>query len=158
MRSSLSKRTLGVLLVILLGAGGCRGESGPPADEILADDPADGIELQFGIQEATYSPGDTIRAVIRVVNRGSEARILEFSSSQRFDILLLDAAEESVHSWSADKSFAQAIEEETLEPGGDLEYEATIVAPDAPGGYSLRGVITATGADLESTLPIVVDG
>jgi hypothetical protein len=110
------------------------------------------------VQEATYSPGDTIRAVIRVVNRGGETRTLEFSSSQRIDIIVLDAAETPVHSWSADKSFAQAIEEETLEPGGELRYDATLVAPESPGGYSLRGMITATGAELESILPIVVDG
>lgn len=119
--------------------------------------PADGLELQFGVQAASYAPGDSIRALVRVVNRGAEPRTLNFPSSQRFDILVLDSAGVAIHSWSMDKSFAQAIEEETLAPGEELLYEGAVVAPPVPGNYQVRGVITASEASLESTLPVEVD-
>jgi hypothetical protein len=147
-----------LLSASLLGIAGCGEEAAPPAEETIASDPADGLELQFGVQKANYAPGDSIRAVVRVENRSDELRTLEFSSSQRFDIIVLDSAEVSIHSWSADKSFLQALEEEILEPGGELRYDGSVIAPAIPGGYLLKGVITTTGTSLESTLPIAVDG
>jgi len=147
-----------LLFGILVAVGGCRDEAGVPLDETPPPDAAEGLELQFGVQEATYAPGDTIRAIIRVANRTSEPRTLEFSSSQRFDVILLDSTEAPVHSWSADKSFAQGIGVETLEVGGELVYDVLMIAPDSAGGYTLKGAITATDVVLESSLPIVIDG
>ncbi len=124
--------------------------------EPLADDPGEGLEVQLGIDRPSYAPGEEVRALLRLVNRAAETLTLEFSSAQRYDLVLLTSDEEEVARWSADQMFAQVLGEERLEPGETLEFEELFAAPDAPGSYHLQGVISAREADLWARVPLQV--
>jgi hypothetical protein len=132
-----------------------RGADAP--DPLLPPEaPGEGLELQVGIERFVYAPGDTVRAVLNLVNRSDRERILTFPSTQRFDLAILDEAGETLGSWSATRSFAQVVEEERLAPGETLHYEASIAVPSAPGSYHLQGSLTAPDTPLPAVLPFRV--
>ena len=81
---------------------------------------------------------------------------LEFTSSQRFDVLVRDAAGRVVVQWSEDRMFEAALGSVGINPGEHLEYHAVISTRDLQPGQ--RYVVTAliTGRDdLKVELPLV---
>ncbi|MEX2295573.1 MAG: DUF6503 family protein [Gemmatimonadota bacterium] len=118
--------------------------------------PGEGLELQLGIERSEYSPGDSIHAVMNLVNRSGEERALGFASAQRFDLVVLDEGGEPQARWSEGQLFAQVTGEEALAPGGTLHFESSVTAPAAPGSYYLQGSLPASGAPLPAVLPFRV--
>jgi|GEM_PF-475858 len=118
--------------------------------------PDDGFEVRLGIDRAIYEPGSNVRAVLVVGNSTDRARTLSFSSAQRYDFVLTNQAGEEVHRWSEERSFAQVLGEEGLEPGGELEWSEEFRAPEEPGHYLLRGIVTTLDGDLSAGLPLEV--
>jgi hypothetical protein len=158
MASGLAFVLAGVML------GGCGETDAPepvddraPAGEESPETATDGLQLILGIDHVTYAPGATIHMVIRVVNRLDEPRTLVFSDGQRVDAVLLDDDGEVVSRWSDGQMFTQAVGEERFEPGDEgRQWDLELTAPETPGSYRLRGLLTATAGNLETTLPVEV--
>ncbi|MDH3681814.1 MAG: BsuPI-related putative proteinase inhibitor [Acidimicrobiia bacterium] len=98
--------------------------------------------------------------VVEVRNTGDEPVLLVFNSSQRLDAAISTVDGEAIYTWSADKSFFQAIEELTLEPGSAVSFTANDPVAIDDGDYEVT--ITATaGVDGEPlpgvTLPISIE-
>lgn len=150
-----------VLLGALLVLAGCGGEAAEdaPAEPESPDttEALDGIQLILAIDQLAYAPGETIRMELVLVNRLDRPRTLPFATAQRVDARIVDEGGEELRRWSADQLFAQVLGEESLAPGDEgRRWTLELPAPDVPGTYRLIGVITATAAPLEASLPLEV--
>jgi len=136
------------------------GDIGPAAisDDVTAPAPApdDGLELAMGVDRLTYSPGAGIQVVIRLANLSTQTRTLEFPTSQRFDLVILDEAGTERQRWSEGQAFLQVVGAEVLAPGDEILFDAEISAPEAAGVWNLQVRIPAPNVELRSTIPIEV--
>jgi hypothetical protein len=78
----------------------------------------------------------------RVVNEGTTAVTLTFSSGKRADIAVRNGSGEEVWRWSDGRMFTQAITRATLEPGEQIEQSYTWADPP-PGTYVATGILEA---------------
>lgn len=67
-------------------------------------------------------PPSSIRVSLRLSNHTDGALTYHFGSSQRYDILLTDAAGQVVAQWSADKFFAQVTSVLIVQPGQTIRF------------------------------------
>ena len=144
------------LLLLLLGllaalAAACGGDDGGEGGDGVA-----GGDLVVDVEVPDpLTPGEVVFTVT-VENRSDDDVTLEFSSGQRADVQLLDSGE-VVYSWSAARSFIQALGEETIPAGERLELELDDVLDVGAGEYELLATVTATGEDLSVTRQVVVE-
>lgn len=114
---------------------------------------------------ATYAepvePGDPYWWVVELVNVGGEPITIVFPSGQRLDAAISAGGGDSVYTWSADKSFIQAIEEITLAPGSAASFTANDPVALDDGDYEVTISATASvdGDPLPAVeLPLTVGG
>lgn len=72
-----------------------------------------------------------------VNNDTDESMTFNFTSGQRFDYTISNGQGEELHRESAVSMYTQALGEETLEPGGTLEYEFEIPPLELESGVYL---------------------
>jgi len=130
----------------------------PVSPDAMAPAPApdDGLELAMGVDRLTYAPGAGIEVVIRLANLSEEVRTLEFPTSQRFELLLLDQEGTERHRWSEGQAFLQVVGTEVLAPGEEVLFDAVISAPETAGAWNLQVRIPSPEVELRSTIPIEV--
>lgn len=88
-------------------------------------------------------PAGEVELRFDAVNVSDEPVPLTFPSGQEGDAQLLDADGETAYTWSAARSFVQAIQERTLEPGEELTVLLDADLSDvAPGTYTLELTLT----------------
>lgn len=155
-----------LILVLALALGACGTDAPPPAQDTDtdvpeatpgADAPDEGMELLLAVDQMTYAPGSEMQIFLQLSNRSDQARTLSFRTGQRYDLVILDAAGGEVWRWSDDRSFIQALAEETLEAGQEgPAWEETLSAPTTPGEYRLRATVPSEGTDLRAELPFEV--
>lgn len=86
---------------------------------------------------------DPVEFSFTVTNRSDAAVELTFPTSQRGDVRVLPHdADEPVWEWSDGRMFAQALEEQTLAGGEDLELSFEWESPP-PGRYRAIARLTA---------------
>jgi hypothetical protein len=151
-------------LAVLLTLGACRSGDEPPpeppSETAAAVEPApdEGIQLSAGSDRVRYQAGDSIRVVLRVVNRLQVERTLHFPTAQRYDLTIVTDEGEVVYHWGAERAFAQVLGEERLDPGEwGPEWSERIPAPAEPGGYRIRAQVPVNGTELRTEFPIEVD-
>jgi len=148
---------LALCLTLALSACGTDTEPDVPGATPGAETPDEGVELLLAVDHMTYAPGSEMQVFLQLSNRSDQARTLSFRTGQRYDLLILDAAGTEVWRWSDDRSFTQALGEETLEAGQEgPAWEETLSAPDTPGDYRLQATVPADGAELRTELPFEV--
>lgn len=126
---------------LLLGVVACaRGTPTPP--------PAAGAPPELASSLNVRVSGDTAQFALHIMNATGGPVTLEFPSGQRYDFTVHDRSGEALWTWSAARSFMQALGEETLAAGEARVYEASWVAPGA-GAYSVRATVTATNYPVE---------
>jgi hypothetical protein len=74
---------------------------------------------------------DTIVLELHVTNVTSEPITLEFMTGQRYDFVVGRTDGTAVWRWSEDRSFTQALGQETLAAGESVRYAATWRSPGA---------------------------
>lgn len=94
------------------------------------------------------------RFSFRVVNTGTTAITLTFSSGKRADIVVENESGETVWRWSDGRMFTQAITRATLEPGEQIEESFTWSDPP-PGRYVATGTLEAD-AELDAQTELSV--
>ena len=140
-----------LLLPVVVGLMGCGGSSAGGTDF-----PETGMRVTVETDRDVYAPGDTVFLDLRVVNPGAAPATLRFASGQRYEFTILDAAGESVWTWSADKGFIQALGDERIEPGAMLTFREMFTGGLPPGRYAVRGLVPALDGVLADTTSIEV--
>jgi len=98
--------------------------------------------------------GDALNLALRVENGGESPVELRFRSGQRADFAAEQDGEE-VWRWSRGRMFTQALGTETFRPGETRTFEAAWRDPPA-GEYTVRGWLTADGADASAETGVVI--
>lgn len=120
-------------------AGFAVGQEAPRVDPL--SEPAFGSSLST--DRAVYRTGEPIRITFEVTNRTPTAVRLKFTSAQRFDFVIANAAGNEVWRWSAGRMFATVMGQETLGPDSPrLVYEATFAGELAHGAYRIKAWLT----------------
>ena len=133
------------------GNGGVTADSMPDAQATPG-----GVAAVLTLGRDTVAPGDSIPLTLHVVNGTPEPLVLEFTSSQRYDLWIAPADGEPIWTWAADKLFAQMMGQETIAPGDTIEYHDTVPAPADPGSYRVIAAISTVTRDLSDTAGVTV--
>jgi hypothetical protein len=92
---------------------------------------------------------DSVRFSLRVSNAATTPLVLDYTSGQRFDFMVLDGSGESVWTWSATRSFMQALQADTLAPGETVSYDAVWRPEGRSGMFAARATLVAVNASME---------
>lgn len=142
---------VGVVLLALLGSAACGDDDADVASDgttstTLPTDPSSAPQDGPVALEADV-PGEVAAGPVSwsfdVVNTTDEPVSLTFTSGQEGDAQLIDDGGDIAHTWSASRSFLQAIQEREVGPGERL----TVVLDDdlagvAPGTYTIELTLT----------------
>jgi hypothetical protein len=119
-------------------------EPQPPA---VGADAADPLLMSLQVRPTATQ----VNFLIQVTNTTTGPIDLNFSSGQSFDVMVRQGTRD-VWTWSADKSFLQALRMEQLAPGQSQQYEAMWQpAPNLRGEFEATGRFVATNHRLEQT-------
>ena len=114
--------------------------------ELNVKDSGNGLIYRL-VLPVEVTPG-AISFVALLTNSSSVPVEVRFTSGQSADISLFDVETgDSVYTWSATRSFAQAIREETIEPGQTLRFvldESALVLPAGP--YDVQSSLTSSSS------------
>lgn len=118
----------------------------------------DGLQLDVGLESATWTAGEEVTIRIGLANRSSEDRTLTFPTSQRYDLVLLDPEDEEVARWSRDRSFLQVLGEETVRAGeeGPVWTETWTIPEDRTGPHRLVVELPASPAGLRTGVDVEI--
>ncbi len=114
----------------------------------------------FGAAIATdrpvYRPGQPMAITFEVFNHTPAPVRFEFTSGQRYDVVIEDGGGGEVWRWSAGRMFTMALGRETLGPGNPrLIYETEYAGRLEPGRYRITGILT--DARRQASAPVGVD-
>ena len=120
-----------------------------------SDQPRFGVSLVT--DKPVYARGDPVHMSFEVSNPGATAVTLQFTSAQRFDLVIEDEAGRDVWRWSAGRLFAAVLGEEVFHTDSPrLAYEAIFSGVLDAGAYRIRAWITDGSGDFSATLGIQV--
>jgi len=111
------------------------------------------------LNEANYTVGQSIVARLSLRNTKGKPVKLVFPSGQDYDIQIRDTRGQVVYTWSASRSFLQAIRE--VEINGEKNWLVRLdMGSDGlnlpPGSYTLNGTLAVSGGRIEATVPFTV--
>lgn len=104
----------------------------------------------------------TLRLTFQIFNKGKRTYSFNFPNAQRYDFVLLDAANQPIYVWSADKEFLGIEGMSMLDPGDCLTFTDVLPIQDldrplAPGSYrvemTLAGYPEVTAATSLTVVP-----
>lgn len=94
-----------------------------PNEPINKSSAFDNLVFSVDIPKTRFKSKKTIPILLRVKNKGSSKKALFFTSSQKFDVSILNSAKAEIWRWSKDKVFTMAIEEIPLDPKEETFFE-----------------------------------
>ena len=166
MRRYLLWLMVGGLLIAVLAAAcgdGDDGEPGPTSGPTGAASPtASGPPFPFegpvGIDLTTYGvfhrQGE--RVPLTIIVAASEPITLYYRTTQRYEIVITDAAGKEVWRWSRDKGFGQVLEQVSLEANQTLSFDESWDQRDddgqpvPPANYTVTATSTHCDTDYEN--------
>ncbi|ALS74784.1 hypothetical protein AUC31_05900 [Planococcus rifietoensis] len=142
---------MAIMAALMLAACGTESDN-------LPEDPESGDEIIEGEVTSTIEETDNGTYRYSVKNDTQEAVTFNFTSGQRYDFTLTDEQGNEVFRMSSVSMYTQALGEEILRQGEELQYE--IQVPEAnlePGTYTLEVWMTPTEgtnypAEIEHTI------
>lgn len=139
---------------LVVAAAACGGER--PGETTRAAGDMTELTVLVAAAKASYLAGEPITLTLGVKNPTDLAVTLRFATGQRYDFVIESAAGVEVWRWSADRVFTQALGEQTVPPGWELDYNETFAGRLAPGTYRVRGIVPSVGDTLEARGELVV--
>ena len=141
-------RGIGRKVAVLMAGLGLGGGCGPTPSAENAVAPSGDLAATMEVDAGTES------TVLRLhVTNVSDAPVeLQFTSGQRYDFQVTTEAGEVLWTWSADKSFMQALGSETLEPGGSLTFSEAWPSEGRRGRYIAIGTVTSTNEPVRQSV------
>lgn len=146
-----SERLVTWVALAAVACGGERERSTSGAGAELAD-----LTVRVAPARTTYAAGEPITLTLGVRNPTDRAVTLRFATGQRYDFVIESAAGVEVWRWSANRVFTQALGEQTVPPGWELDYNETFAGRLAPGAYRIRGIVPSVGDSLAALGAVVV--
>jgi hypothetical protein len=109
---------------------------------------------QDSVPEATSPPlvpslsvqvrDDSVQFRLDITNATAAPLVLEFSSAQRADFAVEDAAGAEIWRWSAGQGFAQVLGSETLAAGETRTWDTAWEAGERNGEFTAIALLTST--------------
>jgi len=99
--------------------------------------------FRLSLDRAIYPREFVFEARMTLENSTGQPQRLEFGSGQSFDLFLKSARGNRVYTWSATRTFAMALREETVE--GERNWTANDRLNLEPGQYTMEAVLTTLG-------------
>ncbi|MEA3188934.1 MAG: Intracellular proteinase inhibitor [Chthoniobacter sp.] len=133
---SLWTRALQIVHLAPRGEGLSHGEKKKPVRAMnLA------LDMDLGLQPIKLSETRQLKVTMSLANRSRKFVHLEFPTTQRFDLIIRDAAGKAVAQWSEDQSFSNEPAYVTVNPGERVEYHASISTRELSAGreYVVEG-------------------
>ena len=115
----------------------------------------------FGAVLATdrpiYRPGQPIQITFEVFNHTPDPVRIDFTSGQRYDVVIEDDSGNEVWRWSGGRMFTMAMGQETLGPGNPrLIYEIEYADRLEPGRYKIIGILSDARRQTSATISVEV--
>ena len=126
-------------------AVGCAQQS--PQPQVVDGGPGSPPELGSSMNVRVME--DTVVLEIHVTNMAASPIVLEFTSTQRYDFEVSTPEGEALWRWSAARSFAQVMEQETLQPGETRRYMETWVGDGRDGDFVATGWVVSSNYPVE---------
>ncbi|MCC6537187.1 MAG: hypothetical protein IT162_06530 [Bryobacterales bacterium] len=106
------------------------------------------VAVTVGIDKTTYASGEPLELRLTLRNSSPAPLVLDFTSSQRYDAVIRDAAGKDVYQWSAVRSFLAVLGREEIAQGERNYVEsiplANLSGQALPAGqYTIEAWITA---------------
>lgn len=119
---------------------------------------AKGLEFTLRLEPFPVKLADTRRVTAQLSLKNKSTRFvrLEFPTTQRFEVIVRDAAGKPLVQWSEDQAFEEIPGSVSINPGEHLEYSAVLATRDLLPGQ--RYTVTASfpgQAGLSVELPLV---
>ena len=144
------------IALALAALAGCNRPQGSTKAENQVGIVVGSLYLTLQTDKSSYRAGEPIELLLKLNNRSARDTTLQFSSGQRYDFQIVNESGETAWTWSADRSFIQALSSEQLGADAALEYREQIATPLPPGTYTVIGSITTTGMPLTAHTAITV--
>ena len=138
-----------------LAAAACTNQPAVPQEARTAMPDAQ-LTVSLATDKPRYAPGEAIALTLTATNDGGQPITLHFSSGQRYDFTVEDAAGRTVWRWSAEKGFIQMLGDETVAAGGELVYRERFEERLAPGTYRITGMVTTMDGARTATATVMV--
>ncbi|WP_311187429.1 BsuPI-related putative proteinase inhibitor [Bacillus atrophaeus] len=128
------KRLLVMLLPVLLLIGCGQKEQSEPDKEVSG-----GMENQEVVLtvEPIQEP-EQIKFNMSLENQGENAVDFQFSTGQKFELVVYDSEHKERYRYSKDKMFTQAFQNLTLEPGETYDFSDEWKEVPEPGTYEVK--------------------
>lgn len=145
-------KLIALFSTLFLFIAGCGTAAGDGKEE---DQNTNGGGIVAGEMVQSISALGDYQFVLTIQNNTEQKQTLTFSSSQDYDYQIKDSKGEVLYTYSADKAFLQAVEEEILIQGERLEFQ--IDAKEAlpyleKGDYKLEAWVTANDVDGKTSI------
>ncbi|MHB1457571.1 MAG: BsuPI-related putative proteinase inhibitor [Armatimonadota bacterium] len=114
------------------------------------------LQLGLAVSQQEYTFGVPIKAVMTVTNVSDTARVLNFRSGKRFDLVVYKDAKE-IWLLSSEMMYTMMMTRQTLEPDATLKMEGIWRQTDIsgqqvePGVYQMKGILTASDEEKPET-------
>ena len=105
-----------------------------------------------------YKRGQSVRLTFRVTNSGKKPITYNFSTGQKYDVVVTDADKTEVWDWAKGQMFTQNLSSVTLKPGKSLVYAIVWNGADQAGRNVKPGVYTLTARLTSDNHPAVTGG
>jgi hypothetical protein len=92
------------------------------------------LKLDFTPPTISLSQVHEVQATLSLFNRSKKYVDLNFPTSQRIEVLVLDAGGKVVNTWSEDQSFTNDPASVTVNPGERLQYTANVATREMAAG------------------------
>ena len=112
--------------------------------------------ITISTDKPEYFVTQKVNFVLTIKNKGLNPIMLNFSTSQRYDFVILKG-KNKIWVWSRDKVFLQVLGSEILEPGEAKSYSETWT-PTETGDYTLIGIVTSRTIYQSQTFFKVISG
>jgi len=139
-----------------LAAAACTNQPAVPQEARTAMPDAQ-LTVSLATDKPRYAPGEPIALTLSATNGTAQPVTLQFSSGQRYDFVIEDAAGRTFWQWSADRGFIQMLGDETVSVGAALVYRERVEQRLASGAYRITGIVTAMGGALKATAMVTVE-
>lgn len=108
------------------------------------------LELSFNIEDR-INKNDKLGLKINILNRTKEKITLEFSTSQKYNVIIKDQKDKIVYDWAKNKMFTQAFERKEIKANSSLKFEEELdLSKLERGEYFIEVIIVAENYEIRS--------
>jgi len=151
----IDKRLFIILIFSIVTACDNKETAPTPPDELKVETILHVIDSDNGKPITQLEYGKPVRFVLELINSTNSRVEYRFSSGKQYDFEVRDGSNNLVWNWAHGQTFIQSRTFITLDAGGKVKFTPLWDQKDnmgnqvAPGPYSVTGMITAPGPDIQ---------